>query len=129
MDRLVHYKTHIEILDGDHREIFALVLDIIKFAEQNYVVNDDLVLLQAKIEEHFETEEALMAAIEYPYLEYHKGSHYTLREYLRLITVTTKLMRPTFQLREFLTKFTKHIDEHDMQIYPYIEKSRLKTEA
>lgn len=73
MERLQHYKTHIEILDDDHKEIFSMIRELTADASNRLPVTDKLQTLKEKLIEHCDTEEAIMIAIKFPYYEYHKG--------------------------------------------------------
>jgi hemerythrin-like metal-binding protein len=122
MERLQHYKTQIGIIDDDHREIFILIRELSIDAENRIEITEKLQALKEKIEEHCETEEAIMVTIKFPYYEYHKGAHQQVMEYLHFITISSNLMNVKFLLHNFEVKFVKHIEDYDMQIYPFIRQ-------
>ena len=119
---LAHYKTQIGIIDDDHKEIYAMMRGLIADATNKIQVTEKLERLKEKLIEHIETEEEIMAQIQFPYLEYHKGAHLQFMEYLHFISVSSNLMNVKFLLQNLEVKFSKHIEDYDMQIYPFIRQ-------
>ena len=119
---LTHYKTQIGIIDDDHKEIYAMMKDLIADATDRIPVTEKLETLRIKLQEHIETEEEIMVQIQFPYLEYHRGAHLQFMEYLHFITVSSNLFNVKLLLQSLEVKFSKHIEDYDMQIYPFIRQ-------
>jgi hemerythrin-like metal-binding protein len=119
---LTHYKTQIGIIDDDHKEIYAMIRELIADSINRIPVTEKLETLKGKLEEHCATEEEIMIQIQFPYFEYHKAAHFQVMEYFHFMTVSSNLMNIKFLLQNFEIKFSKHIEDYDMQIYPFIRQ-------
>lgn len=87
------YRVGVEQIDTEHRFLFALINEFHDSYQGGRSKRDLLQVLQrlvAYAEQHFQNEEALMAASEYPRLEGHHGLH-------------EKLVASIFELNESLS--------------------------
>jgi hemerythrin len=72
------YETGNELVDGQHREIFRLVqqvLDMDTFSGRKEKIEAALSFLADYVVRHFSTEEALMNESEYPEMQQHTDEH------------------------------------------------------
>ena len=76
------YETGHPIVDGQHRNLFALVNNlhtVIQDGHSKTILVETMEKLASYVDTHFKTEEELMLSNSYPYFESHKQKHDELK--------------------------------------------------
>ena len=127
------YLVHIDAIDADHRNLFALANRIHTHVENgagDAAIQQALAHLTSYVQQHFEREERMMEQAGYPGLAEHRKTHRLLE---RMVTSMQRvqLSDPSAidpgKLLEFLRDWLQtHIIKSDMQYEPWVNK-RLQT--
>ncbi len=125
------YDTGIQVVDEQHQDLFRLVERLRLSVQENPPAKETLVILEelvATTEQHFTTEEAIMAKAQYPDLTQHVAEHasmlaslYELRAKFRQNPLALALMVPTF-----MDGWLKHhISDGDFGFVTFLKARRL----
>ncbi|MEA5486260.1 MULTISPECIES: bacteriohemerythrin [Pseudanabaena] len=122
------YNTGNSQVDGQHQQLFEIVnaLHDAVVARQNiYTIQELLEALANHTIEHFQTEEALMMAVNYPDYDRHKHTHdYLLSKVDRLLLKfrDRNTEAVTTELTQFLTEWlTHHIKGEDQKMIQFFQ--------
>ena len=122
------YNTGNSQVDGQHQQLFEIVnaLHDAVVARQNiYTIQELLEALANHTIEHFQTEEALMMAVNYPDYDRHKHTHdYLLSKVDRLLLKfrDRNTEAVTTELTQFLTELlTHHIKGEDQKMIQFFQ--------
>ena len=122
--RFVHYTLGVPEIDEQHINLARGIYDLkitIKLGQLDKCKRD-LAKLASDIKEHFDYEEALMVASNYPYIPYHKYEHLRLlREVESLIKLDTLNVKNNI-LEILETVVYDHIDTYDRQFAEYLKE-------
>lgn len=108
------YNTGNAQVDGQHQQLFKIVNalhDAVVTSENIYTIQELLEALANHTIEHFQTEEALMMAVNYPDYDRHKHTHdYLLSKVDRLLLKfrDRNTEAVTTELTQFLTEWLAH---------------------
>lgn len=125
------YETGIQVVDDQHQALFRLVEQLRRSVQERLPAEDTQVVLEelvAATEQHFTTEEAIMAKAQYPDLAQHVAEHasmltslYELRAKFRQNPLALALMVPTF-----MDGWLKHhISDGDFGFVTFLKARRL----
>jgi hemerythrin len=125
------YDTGIQVVDDQHQELFGLVERLRLSVQESLPAEETQVILEELVvatEQHFTTEEAIMAKAQYPDLTQHVAEHasmltslYELRTKFRQNPLALALMVPTF-----MDGWLKHhISDGDFGFVTFLKARRL----
>ena len=125
------YLVHIEPIDADHKNLFALANRIHAHITQgagNAAIQQALGQLITYVQQHFEREERMMEQAGYPDLAEHRKTHRMLENIVssmqRVQMSDPEAIDPD-KLLEFLRDWLQnHIIKSDLQYKPWVEKRR-----
>lgn len=124
------FKTGHPIIDGQHKNLFALVNKLQEAISENnskMAVQDAIDLLSDYINTHFNTEEEIMQTNGYPDFEKHKMAHDELKEQTLKLIKLYQLNKVDLSatIYNFLAKWIQnHIKETDYKMITWLnEKS------
>lgn len=116
-----------EILDEHHRTLFLLLGELasgLDAAKDETWARSIGARLAEYMDYHFREEEAALAAVDYPFLRFHHGSHQAIamRTHNILSGLGTRpLADVLIELRDFLGDWlTHHIEIEDFEYKPYL---------
>ena len=122
------YNTGNSQVDGQHQQLFEIVNalhDAVVTKKNIYVMQELLEALANHTIEHFQTEEALMMAVDYPEYDRHKRSHDCLlskvdRLLLKFRDRNTAVV--TTEITQFLTEWlAHHIKGEDQKMIQFFQ--------
>lgn len=129
---LPKYHTGIEVIDMEHKKLFAIINDIYKMTEENYSSEkyDDILSLLDRLEEytqnHFSHEEEIMEQYNFPELDFQRNAHISFIERLSDRDMGEETGNPKEfleNLLDFLYAWLgNHIMKHDIKIAQYISQ-------
>jgi len=122
--------TAITFLDDEHRLMIEryneVVLDLHKQADMPKFV-DDMYMLLANTEAHFQHEERVMRNIQYPSFSEHRDAHTQLtrdfKEFIHNIGVGFKDKDLPALTNYFRYWFMTHVRDHDIKLKRYIDRT------
>ena len=115
-------------LDGHHQTLFDLLARLDHGLETGLGTDWAQAMgqeLTAYADYHFQTEEALLEAAGYPFLQFHRASHQAIA--LRMHALVAQLAGPTLDqavrdLRDFVADWlAHHIEIEDFEYKPYLD--------
>ena len=122
------YTTGNTQVDGQHQQLFEIVNalhDAVVTQKNVYTIQELLEALANHTIEHFQTEEALMMAVNYPDYDRHKHTHdYLLSKVDRLLLKfrDRNTEAVTTELTQFLTEWlTHHIKGEDQKMIQFFQ--------
>lgn len=116
-------------LDRQHRQLDCLLWELETALRMEAAAPDlaeQIQMLQALAEEHYETEEAVMAAYGYPHLEPHRAEHEALLERIHSqLHLFLSPEGPPLQtlIAEVRRAFHKHVREVDQEYAAYLRET------
>ena len=122
------FSVGVALFDEQHRRLIDMLNKMIKdpaAATRSETVSDVLTDMTNYAQEHFKSEEDLMAAHHYPYLEEHMLEHHGFREKVALLCMATVEGQPSVphELLEYLQQWLiRHILQEDMAFKPFFEQ-------
>ena len=128
------YNTGIPDIDKDHHSLFALINDLNEKFETGCAEVSVHTTIQALVDYvgyHFEREEGLMDACDYPYRENHKVGHRKLQLRLEAFMHAHESNSKSFDMENFMEFLNHWIQHHilhsDMAYVPYVQSLVAKT--
>lgn len=120
------YETHNQQIDEQHQELFEIVNALHRAVLNNHVdaIQGILERLARHTIEHFQTEENLMLAMEYPDYQRHKQSHDNLLGKMQkiLLKVGDRHIELTTEITQFLTEWlAHHIKGEDQKMIEFFQ--------
>jgi len=122
------YNTGHSQVDGQHQQLFKIVNalhDAVVTSQNIYTIQELLEALANHTIEHFQTEEALMMAVNYPDYDRHKHTHdYLLSKVDRLLLKfrDRNTEAVTTELTQFLTEWlAHHIKGEDQKMIQFFQ--------
>ena len=118
------YEVGVRFMDGQHRQMLALVNRVIESADRGVSLEDLVVVLRDLVrvtEHHFHAEETRMAEFDAD-AEAHRGEHRDLLESLRFFTArldADKVGKCSVFLRDWLLR---HIESTDRQFAAFLRE-------
>jgi len=114
------FDTGIEILDYQHRKLIAMINELhdSSLQDEHETVESTFLGMRAYAAEHFDFEEELMQAANYPYTHAHQQLHQRFLE--RLDTMSHRHqrgLRVTTELSDFLAQWLTHHIGYEDQDY------------
>jgi hemerythrin len=122
------YLVGVTAIDGQHKQLYRLAArfhDAIVANKGKAMLDELFDALLRYTTGHFQVEERLMAAIDYPEREKHLVLHHDLRE--RLMASQERFEcgeTVTIQLHQFMTRLTEHITSTDRELGEYHRSKR-----
>lgn len=121
--------THINLIDGQHRELFKSFNNVFKalaLAKDTKEMVGILNLVDACVKGHLSSEEELMEKASFPKIEAHKKAHEVLLGNISKIIRETEQKGVTSHLAEVVKEtvgdwFFNHIKVMDMQYVPFVK--------
>ena len=128
-DSMSHWDNNLDIgiesIDADHQELFTLIVNSNKTAENATPEEFDKILgrLREQTTAHFEYEEAIMEACEYPGLPNHRQVHMLLLRHLDESTINSHSgLFPSIEKETFpVSWLIEHIEDMDQAFARYCE--------
>lgn len=121
------YSVGVHAIDSDHKLLLGLVREIEMDVEEHSdtdVVEHALNALLAYTEYHFGREEALMAAVDYPFLEQHRRVHDDMRARIAAIRADHEADPGSIRAPHILAFLTTWLHDHvlgeDQRFKPYM---------
>lgn len=121
------YSVHIDLIDGQHKQLFALIEKLQQGIEQDRdreIIREIIFELVHYTEYHFSAEEELMRRYKYPAYEAHKAEHTRfIKEVRELIDdmVHGKVALSDKALNFLNSWIVSHIGKVDQRLAPFLK--------
>ncbi len=128
-DNFVHYLTQIDSIDDKHWELLDSMNTMVSMIrDEKYTEVRELgVMVKQMLIDHQMKEEAMMEAIQYPYIEYHRKAHKEqLKTYDKLLNDLLTESPYNRSVHEFELQFINHIDHIDMVYVNWIKDNNIE---
>lgn len=121
------WETGIPIIDDDHRAVIEIINELdeaIQAGEEEFVIGLALGVLNDYVRYHFQREELLFAACDYPFAADHIEEHGTLRKAIKDALIRYERLPQAFDGTELLELLQvwwgEHILNEDQRYKPYV---------
>ena len=127
------FSVGVKELDQQHQQLIKMLNRLISTREttdtRSETISDILLAMTRYAQKHFKTEEDLMKAYGYPYLEEHKQEHRAYRKKTVDLSMATTFgidAVPEILLAYLFDWWTHHILEQDMKYKPFFTEKGVK---
>ncbi len=126
------FSVGVALFDEQHRRLIAMLNKMIKNPTAttcSETVGDVLTDMTRYAQEHFKSEEDLMAEYHYPHLEAHKHQHHGFQDKVARLCLATAEGQTTVprELLAYLQQWLiRHILQEDMAFKPFFEQKGVR---